>query len=80
MVLVANGFDTIVYSRGPVSSPQASFVQAIGVTYSCSETDSAERLAQRVGNIDLVYEAARDLLVDEPNGIKQVVTFDQGKE
>ena len=58
MALVASGFETYVYSRESVPNPKASLVELIGATYVSSETDSVEALAGRVGNIDLVYEAA----------------------
>ncbi|MBI3319145.1 MAG: glucose 1-dehydrogenase [Candidatus Omnitrophica bacterium] len=57
MALLIGGFETWVYSLEPVNSPKADFVKAIGATYVCSATDPVERLAERVGNIDLVYEA-----------------------
>jgi len=57
MALVTQGFETYVYSRDPTASPKASFVESIGAAYVCSEVVSVERLAERIGNIDLVYEA-----------------------
>jgi len=57
MALVANGFETWIYSRGLPTSPQAAFAHAIGATYACSQTQTPEELAGRLGNIDLVYEA-----------------------
>lgn len=57
MALLVGGFDTCVYSLEPATSPKASFVKAIGATYACSATESVEQLAERIGNIDLVYEA-----------------------
>ena len=57
MVLVANGFETTVYSRGPVSGPKASFVRSIGAAYLSSDKHAPKQLAERIGNIDLVYEA-----------------------
>ena len=74
--LVARGLDTYVYSREPASDPRARFADAIGATYVCSETDSVQRLAQRMRRIDLVYEAlgAADIAFDVmralgPNGV-----------
>ncbi len=58
MALVASGFKTYVYSRGPASDPKASLVESIGATYVATQNASIERLARKVGNIDLVYEAA----------------------
>ena len=58
MVLTSAAFDTYVYSREPMSSPKAQLVAEIGATYVSGETDSVADLADRVGNIDVVYEAA----------------------
>lgn len=57
MVLVANGFETTVYSRGPVSGAKAAFVRSIGADYLSSDKHTPKQLAERIGNIDLVYEA-----------------------
>jgi len=57
MALLTNGFETFLYSLEPTTSPQAAFARSIGATYICSKTDSPGRLAEQVGNIDLVYEA-----------------------
>jgi len=57
MALAANGFETWIYSRELPTGPQAAFAHAIGATYACSQTETPERLAARIGNIDLVYEA-----------------------
>ena len=58
MVLVAAGFETYVYSRSKVPNPKADLVEAIGGTYISNETTSVEQLAEQVGTIDLVFEAA----------------------
>lgn len=57
MTLVANGFKTYVYSRSKKPNPKAELVESFGATYISSETENADQLAERVGNIDLVYEA-----------------------
>jgi threonine dehydrogenase-like Zn-dependent dehydrogenase len=57
MTLVANGFQTYVYSRSKAPNPKSELVEAFGAKYISSEVQSAEQLAERVGNIDLVYEA-----------------------
>jgi threonine dehydrogenase-like Zn-dependent dehydrogenase len=57
MALLVAGFETYVYSRSPAPNPKADLVQSLGATYISSETDPVERLAERVGNIDLIYEA-----------------------
>jgi threonine dehydrogenase-like Zn-dependent dehydrogenase len=58
MALANAGFETYVYSRGAEQSAKASLVASFGATYISSETTPFARLAGRVGNIDLVYEAA----------------------
>lgn len=58
MALVNAGFDTTVYSRGAAPNPKAAIVDAIGARYVDAEQVSVDELARRVGNIDLVYEAA----------------------
>ncbi len=57
MALAGNGFETHVYSREPEQSAKASLVGSIGARYLSAETNPVERLAERIGNIDLVYEA-----------------------
>src|SRR5881397_968783 len=57
MALVAADFDTSVYSREPAPNPKADLVAAIGGHYYSAEETSIARLAEQVGNIDLVYEA-----------------------
>lgn len=58
MALVHAGFTTTVYSRGAVPNAKADLVAAIGATYVDADAVSVEELAERVGNIDLIYEAA----------------------
>lgn len=57
MVLVAQGFRTFVYSRSKAPNPKSELVESFGAKYISSESESVEQLAERVGNIDLVYEA-----------------------
>jgi glucose 1-dehydrogenase len=57
MILVASGFKTYVYSRSKKPNPKAELVESFGATYISSETETADQLAARVGNIDLIYEA-----------------------
>ena len=58
MALVAADFDTYVYSRDPEGSPKANIVQSIGATFVASEEFTPAKLGERLGNIDVVYEAA----------------------
>ena len=57
MVLIINGFRTWVYSRSKAPNIKSELVEAIGAKYISSEVESPEQLAERVGSIDLVYEA-----------------------
>ena len=57
IALVNYDFDTYVYARETVPNPRADLMESIGAKYVSAETDSVEMLAQRIGNIDLVYEA-----------------------
>jgi len=58
MALVNSGFETFVYSREMPSNSRADLVAKFGAHYVSSATVSVEQLAARVGNIDVVYEAA----------------------
>lgn len=57
MVLIVNGFKTWVYSRSKAPNPKSELVESIGAKYISAEVESPEQLADRVGSIDLVYEA-----------------------
>lgn len=58
MALVHAGFETTVYSRGAAPNRKADVVAAIGAAYVDADAVSVDELAERVGNIDLIYEAA----------------------
>ena len=57
MLLVVHGFKTYVYSRSKAPNPKSEVLKSIGVEYISSLTTSVEELAERTGNIDVVYEA-----------------------
>lgn len=57
MALVSAGFSTYVYSREVPPNPRVDLVAAIGATYVPTQATTFADLAERVGNIDLVYEA-----------------------
>jgi glucose 1-dehydrogenase len=57
MALLARGFKTVVYSRSQAPNPKAELVESLGAEYISALDTTAEELAARVGNIDLVYEA-----------------------
>jgi threonine dehydrogenase-like Zn-dependent dehydrogenase len=58
LALAAAGFRVYVYSREAAPNPKADIVTAIGGEYVSAQTDSFEQLGERVGNIDVVYEAS----------------------
>ncbi|MBM3822264.1 MAG: zinc-binding dehydrogenase [Verrucomicrobia bacterium] len=57
MLFKSQGFNTTVYSRSRKPNRKAELVESFGVPYLSSEEVSVEELAERVGNIDVVYEA-----------------------
>ena len=57
MVLATAGFTTYVYSRELPPSPRIDLVEAIGATYLSSQATTFPELAEKIGNIDLIYEA-----------------------
>jgi glucose 1-dehydrogenase len=57
MVLVQNGFETFVYSKGRIDDPRVDITGKIGATYVSANTYDLQRFSDHVGNIDLVYEA-----------------------
>ncbi len=57
MALVAEGFDTYVYSRGGADSPRGRVVRDIGATFIAAETVPVAELPKKIGNVDVVYEA-----------------------
>ena len=57
LALAAAGFKVYVYSREAPPNTKAELVTAIGGTYVSAQTDSIPQLAERVGNVDVVYEA-----------------------
>jgi glucose 1-dehydrogenase len=58
MTLATAGFTTYVYSREMRPSPRIDLVDAIGARYVSSQATTFPQLADQVGNVDVVYEAA----------------------
>lgn len=58
MALADRGLQTYVYSLEPEESEKAGIVRSIGASYISSRMTPINQLAAKVGNIDLVYEAA----------------------
>jgi glucose 1-dehydrogenase len=76
MLLVHSGYETWVYSRGRAPNPKIPILDEIGAHYVSSRDTPPERLAARVGPIDVIYEAAGapqtsfDMLYQlAPNGV-----------
>lgn len=57
MALVAQGFQTFVYSREKAPNPKASLVESIGARYVSSEETPLDALERMIDGIDVVYEA-----------------------
>jgi threonine dehydrogenase-like Zn-dependent dehydrogenase len=57
MVLVADGFETVVYSRDSEESMQAELVRSLGARYLSSTTNPIDSLAKGSGQFDVVLEA-----------------------
>ncbi len=57
MLLVADGFETIVYSRDSEESTQAKLVRSLGAQYVPSTANPIESLAEGWGEFDVVLEA-----------------------
>jgi glucose 1-dehydrogenase len=58
MKLMLEGFNTTVYSRMPPAADVAGLVTSIGAKFVHAETTDVPTLAEQVGTIDVVYEAA----------------------
>ena len=76
MKLIAEGYETFVYSLLPAPNPSSVITHAVGATYLCSQQLTVDQMAAQVGRIDLVYEAlgAAQLAFDvlprlAPNGL-----------
>lgn len=57
MTLRKAGFQTWVYSRNPIPSPQSDLCKSIGATFLAADSTTVDDAAGIIGNIDLVYEA-----------------------
>ncbi|HUO56941.1 MAG TPA: glucose 1-dehydrogenase [bacterium] len=57
MLLRASGFNVFVYSKEAPDSPKARLAGRIGAVYVSGAQTTPQALAERVGNLDLVYEA-----------------------
>jgi kynurenine formamidase/threonine dehydrogenase-like Zn-dependent dehydrogenase len=57
MVLQAQGIETHVFSREPEDGARADLVRACGANYVSAGRTPLDRLAERIGKIDVVFEA-----------------------
>jgi threonine dehydrogenase-like Zn-dependent dehydrogenase len=57
LALLVRGYETWVYSRDPVDHPKARWVESVGARYLASARWPFPAVAERIGNVDLVYEA-----------------------
>jgi len=57
MLLMIHGFKTFVYSRSKAPNPKSELLESFGAEYISALTTSVDELAERTGNIDVVYEA-----------------------
>lgn len=57
MVLQAHGIETYVYSRGDDDDPRAALVRGFGATYISADRAPVDRLPDRIGSIDVIFEA-----------------------
>lgn len=57
MAFKAAGFSTFVYSREAEGSEKARLVESFGATYISGERTRVDQLMERIGTIDVVYEA-----------------------
>ena len=58
LALNSNGFHTFVYSREAAGGDKSSLVASIGATYVSAADQTIQQLAETVGNVDCVFEAA----------------------
>jgi len=57
LALRLRGYKTFVYSREDATSEKAKWVESIGANYLAGADVPATALGERIGNIDLIYEA-----------------------
>jgi threonine dehydrogenase-like Zn-dependent dehydrogenase len=57
MVLVANGYETVVYSRESEEGDKAKLVHSLGACYISAASQPIETLSQTTGEFDVVLEA-----------------------
>ena len=58
LALAATGYVVTVYSREEAPNPKSELLAGVGIGYVSSRDATPEQLAEKLGNIDLVYEAS----------------------
>lgn len=76
MALMRAGHEVTVYSRSPKPNPKAAAAEGVGAPYVSSKEVTVDALKQRLGGVDLIYEATGaskvafdSLQVLEENGV-----------
>src|SRR5262252_4280029 len=57
MALVANGYETVVYSREPDESDRSKLIHSVGASYVSASSQPLETLTERTGEFDVILEA-----------------------
>src|SRR5262249_54911642 len=58
LALAATGYAVTVYSREEAPNPKSELLAGVGIAYVSSRETTPVQLAEKIGNIDLVYEAS----------------------
>ncbi|HEY1302147.1 MAG TPA: glucose 1-dehydrogenase [Vicinamibacterales bacterium] len=57
MVLVASGYETVVYSREPEGSDKSKLVHSLGASYVSAASQPIDTLVEHTGEFDVIFEA-----------------------
>jgi len=57
MALQADGLDTTVFSLAEEDGPQAELVRSFGANYVSAKRTPVERVSERIGKVDVIFEA-----------------------
>jgi threonine dehydrogenase-like Zn-dependent dehydrogenase len=57
MASIADGLETVVYSKGPENGERADLIRALGASFVSADTQPLESLADRTGEFKLILEA-----------------------
>jgi len=72
MASVADGLETVVYSRGPEHGERADMVRAFGASFVSADTQPLETLVDRTGEFKLILEAvgAASVMLAAPRALQ----------